>query len=78
MPAAGKGQRLRGFMMSDYLYNALVRLADLNGHTIAEEARRAIEHWVDSAGLLPDGPDDRYRMTPGRSNTRKVAKRDEQ
>lgn len=63
--------RQRGFVMSDYLYGQLVQLADENGNTIGEEANRAIENWLDLAGMLPH-PDTRRRMTPGRSNTRKA------
>lgn len=58
---------MRAFMMSDYLYGALVELADSNGNTIGEEANRAIEHWLDLAGLLHRGPDVRQRVTPGKS-----------
>lgn len=60
-PESKLTQRVRDFQMTDYLYEALAELARQNEHSVSEEARRAIEHWVESAGLLRHGPDKRRK-----------------
>lgn len=56
--------RPRNVRISDFLWEKLAELAERNGNTIAEELRVALENWLDLAGMLPRGMEERRRVSP--------------